>query len=70
MVARKYNTCISQFVCVFVQANPYKVDDDANDIRQDNIKPEAVSSIADTYNPPKFGLKLEKPKSLNAITVK
>ena len=55
MVARKYNTCISQFVCVFVQANPYKVDDDANDIRQDNIKPEAVSSIADTYNLPKFG---------------
>ena len=64
-VARKYNIYISQFVCAFVQTNPYKVDDDANnllrylcqattDIHQDDIKPEAASFIADTYNPPKF----------------
>ena len=88
-VAKKYNIYISQFVCAFVQTNPYNVDDDAKnllrylcqattDIHQDDIKPEAASSIADTYNPPKYGrayyfnkvLKLEKPKSLNAITVK
>ena len=65
-VAKKYNIYISQFVCTFVQTNPYKVDDDAKnllrylcqattDIHQDDIKPETASSIADTYNPPKFG---------------
>lgn len=49
----------------FVQTNPYKVDDDAKnllkylcqatfDIDQDDKKPEASSSIVNTYNPPKF----------------
>ena len=66
LLARKCNTYITQFVYAFVQTAPYKVDDDAKnllrylcpatiDIHQDDIKPEAGSSIADTYNPPKFG---------------
>ena len=66
LVARKYNTYISQFVCAFLQTIPYKVDDDAKnllrylcqattDIHQDDIKPEAALSIIDSYNPPKFG---------------
>ena len=65
-MARKYNIYISQSVCTFVQTKPFKVDDDANnllrylrqvttDIHQDDVKSEAASSIADTYNPPKFG---------------
>ena len=65
-VAKKCNIYISQFVCAFVQTNPYKVDDDAKnllrylcqattDIHQDDIKPEAALPIGDTYNPPKFG---------------
>ena len=90
LVTRKCNVYISQFVCAFVQTTPYKADDDAKnllrylcqatiDIHEADMKPEAASSFAATYNPPKLGehiistrkvLKLEKPESLIAIALK